>query len=53
MLYAEAMASGIKFGWHRGELSWTLEDNHLINKGIEATGAKRYKTHRIYEVSLQ
>jgi GNAT superfamily N-acetyltransferase len=31
------------------ELSWTLEDNMLINRTIEAVGAKRYKTYRIYE----
>lgn len=31
------------------ELSWTLEDNHLINRTIAAVGGKRYKTYRIYE----
>ena len=31
------------------ELSWTLEDNDLINRTIEAVGGRRYKTYRIYE----
>jgi len=31
-----------------GELSMTLEDNHLINRFLAAIGAKKYKTYRIY-----
>jgi GNAT superfamily N-acetyltransferase len=34
------------------ELSWTLEDNDLINRTIEAVGGRRYKTYRIYERSI-
>ena len=28
--------------------SWTLEDNHLINRAIETMGGRRYKTYRIW-----
>ena len=35
-----------------GELSMTLEDNFMINRFIEALGAARYKTYRIYSRSL-
>ena len=35
-----------------GELSMTLEDNHLINRFLAAIGAKKYKTYRIYQRSL-
>jgi GNAT superfamily N-acetyltransferase len=35
-----------------GELSMTLEDNVLVNRFIEALGAKRYKTYRIYARSI-
>jgi ribosomal protein S18 acetylase RimI-like enzyme len=35
-----------------GELSMTLEDNYMINRFIEAIGAKRYKTYRIYSRSF-
>lgn len=34
------------------ELSWTLEDNDLINRTIEAVGGVRYKTYRLYEKAL-
>jgi GNAT superfamily N-acetyltransferase len=35
------------------ELSWTLEDNDLINRTIQAVGGQRYKTYRIYEKGLE
>ena len=34
-----------------GELSMTLEDNYMINRFLEAIGAERYKTYRIYSKS--
>ncbi len=34
------------------ELGWTLEDNPLVNRAIEAVGAKKYKVYRIYEKSI-
>jgi GNAT superfamily N-acetyltransferase len=39
-------------GFTGAELGWTLEDNHLINRTIEAVGARRYKTYRIYGKSI-
>ncbi|MGQ9575588.1 MAG: GNAT family N-acetyltransferase [Thermoguttaceae bacterium] len=36
-------------GYTTAELGWTLEDNYLINRAIEAAGGKHYKTYRIYE----
>ena len=35
-----------------GELSMTLENNHLINRFLTAIGARRYKTYRIYRRAL-
>jgi GNAT superfamily N-acetyltransferase len=35
-----------------GELSMTLEDNYMINRFLEAIGAQRYKTYRIYSKSV-
>ena len=35
-----------------GELSMTLEDNYMINRFLEAIGADRYKTYRIYRKQL-
>ena len=34
------------------EFSWVLEDNRDINQPAEASGARRYKTFRIYEKRL-
>ena len=35
-----------------GELSLTLEDNFTINRFLEAIGAQRYKTYRIFKKTL-
>jgi GNAT superfamily N-acetyltransferase len=35
-----------------GELSLTLEDNFRINRFLEAIGAERYKTYRVYSRSF-
>jgi len=34
------------------EVGWTLEDNDLVNRLIEAVNGERYKTFRIYERAL-
>jgi GNAT superfamily N-acetyltransferase len=47
-LYGRAMAKG----YSRCEASWTLEDNRAMNHVIEAGGAKRYKTYRIYQKEI-
>jgi hypothetical protein len=52
LLYLELFRRGQAKGFHQGELSWILEDNHLMQKGIEALGGKRYKTYRIYQSPL-
>jgi GNAT superfamily N-acetyltransferase len=49
MLIAELHRRGIANGYTQCELSWTLEDNHLVNAGIEAAGGRRQKTYRLYE----
>jgi ribosomal protein S18 acetylase RimI-like enzyme len=43
--------SMIKRGF-TGELSMTLENNHLINRFLSAIGAKKYKTYRIYRCPI-
>jgi GNAT superfamily N-acetyltransferase len=37
----------------RMEFSWVLEDNRDINQPAEQAGARRYKTYRIYEKTLE
>ena len=41
-----------KLGWVGGEIGWTLEDNHMVNRVIEVFGAKRSKTYRVYGKTL-
>ena len=47
-LYGRVIAKGYK----RCECSWTLEDNRPMNHVIEAGGARRYKTYRIYQKDI-
>jgi hypothetical protein len=52
VLYVEVARRGAARGYVGGELSWTLEDNVMINRGIERMGARRYKTYRVYEKEI-
>jgi len=52
LLIKQAVASASKMGWEYGDLSWTLEDNDLINNVILAVGGKVYKRFRIYEKAI-
>jgi GNAT superfamily N-acetyltransferase len=52
LLYIETFKRGTAKGYPRGECSWILENNLLMQHGIEAMGGKRYKTYRIYETTL-
>lgn len=51
MLVLQVMDEAFKRGF-TGELSMTLEDNVMVNRFIEAMGAVRYKTYRIYSKSI-
>lgn len=51
MLVLGLMDAAFKRGF-TGELSMTLEDNVMVNRFIEAMGADKYKTYRIYSQSL-
>jgi GNAT superfamily N-acetyltransferase len=52
LLYLEIFRRGQARGVRWGEMSWILEDNRLMQKGLEALGAKIYKTYRIYRAPL-
>lgn len=52
LLYVEIFRKGMAKGYSQGEMSWILEDNLLMQKGIEALGGKKYKTYRIFQCSL-
>jgi ribosomal protein S18 acetylase RimI-like enzyme len=52
MLVLRVMEDGMQNRGFSFELSMTLEDNHLINRFLEAIGATKYKTYRIYRRGL-
>jgi len=52
LLYLETFKRGIRKGYPQAECSWILENNPLMQHGLEAMGGKRYKTYRIYEMPI-
>lgn len=52
ILYLDTLTKARELGYEGGEISWTLEDNHLVNRAIESMGGKRSKMHRVYEKPL-
>lgn len=52
LLYEELYRRAQALGYRACEFSWVLEDNVLANRSAEAMGARRYKTYRIYETSV-
>jgi GNAT superfamily N-acetyltransferase len=52
ILYLDTLSTARKLGYTGGEISWTLEDNDLVNRAIESMGGRKYKTYRVYERDL-
>jgi hypothetical protein len=52
MLYMETFRRCVAAGYPAGEFSWTLENNDLINRGMEVLKGKIYKRYRIYEKEI-
>jgi hypothetical protein len=52
LLYVETFKRGTRKGYTQAECSWILEENLLMQRGIEAMGGRRYKTYRVYEGPL-
>jgi GNAT superfamily N-acetyltransferase len=53
LLYMEHYDMAEKTPQKWGEPGWILEDNHSMNRGLEAMGAKIVKRYRVYERLLQ
>jgi GNAT superfamily N-acetyltransferase len=49
ILYLDTIQTARRMGYSGGEISWTLEDNDLINRSITLMGARRYKSYRLYQ----
>jgi GNAT superfamily N-acetyltransferase len=52
ILYLDTIRTAKKLGYEGGEIGWTLEDNHLVNRAIESMGGKKSKTYRLYQRAL-
>jgi GNAT superfamily N-acetyltransferase len=49
ILYLDTIKTARRLGYSGGEISWTLEDNTLVNRAIESMGGVRSKTYRLYQ----
>lgn len=52
LLAYETFAKALSLGYQAGELGWTMEDDQLVNRMLQATGGKHVKTFRVYERPL-
>src|SRR5262249_33126467 len=49
VLYLDTLRTARRLGYAGGEISWTLEDNDLVNRAIETMGGRPYKRYRLYQ----
>ncbi len=52
VLYHEITKRAADLGITKGEASWILEDNEMMNKGTKMMNATLYKTYRIYQIDI-
>jgi len=52
LFYYYTWRNGLAKGFHKGEFSWVLETNDMMNKIARHLGATVHKTYRIYEAGI-
>jgi GNAT superfamily N-acetyltransferase len=52
VLLYETGRRGVEAGYPKGEASWVLEDNVMMNRGAELMNADLWKRYRIFQKSL-
>ena len=52
VFYAKIISNGLAKGVHTAEASWILEDNEMMNKGLQNINARVTKRYRILELPL-
>jgi GNAT superfamily N-acetyltransferase len=52
LLFEQSLRTSLEKGYTGCEVSWILEDNDLMIRGLEIWGGRPYKTYRIYEKAL-
>jgi GNAT superfamily N-acetyltransferase len=50
IFYLDTWKNATRRGYYRGEMSWILENNEMMNRAARMLGANVYKTYRIYEM---
>ncbi|MGH9368917.1 MAG: N-acetyltransferase, partial [Thermoanaerobaculia bacterium] len=53
LLFEQSLRTALARGYTGCEVSWLLEDNELMIRGMKLWGGKVYKTYRMYEKSLE
>lgn len=53
LLAVETFRQATALGYRSAELGWALEDDALVNRMLQATGAKHVKTFRVYSRMLE
>ncbi len=52
LLFEQSLRTSLEKGYTGCEVSWILEDNDLMIRGLEIWGGRPYKTYRMYEKAL-
>ena len=52
VFYWEIVNRAAKVGIYKGEASWILEDNDMMNRGAIAMNAEIYKKYRVWEIPI-
>ncbi|MCX8011174.1 MAG: GNAT family N-acetyltransferase, partial [Ignavibacteria bacterium] len=52
VFYYEIVKRCFALGIGKGEASWVLEDNDMMNRGAEILNGEIYKRYRIYEMPI-
>jgi len=50
VFYLDTWNNAVKHGYWKGEMSWILENNKMMNRAAVMLGGKIYKTYRLYQM---
>jgi hypothetical protein len=53
IFYMKIWKAGLEKGYKGGEMSWILENNEPMNRGLQMAGAEIYRTYRVYDLPLR
>ncbi|NLV73575.1 MAG: N-acetyltransferase [Chloroflexi bacterium] len=52
LFYREGLQRAVEMGMKWAEMSWILEDNFAMIRGIERVGGKEYRRYRMYDLGI-